>query len=236
MALITDATSTLERLIQLRAATDGAEEAKALDTLRSELTQLAIPFKNLAATNSVLRAEDVSLSAIPDLTSTIESVQKSFERFKQAPKATTLRQGKVWTSLTNRLQALAPKAQTAQINDWQSYFDHYLFGGLSPAKREATLAKTPKNEKSLKLYRELYQSFIKYRLQTPTNAEDFTKLRLLSQQLTAITFQEDVPEAIRNFLDALSGGAGLHLLTAEVLTWLRDNGLLANYVVRARIN
>jgi len=69
MALIADATSTLERLIQLRAAADGAEEAKALDTLRSELTQLANPFKNLAATNSVLHAEAVSLSAIPDLAS-----------------------------------------------------------------------------------------------------------------------------------------------------------------------
>lgn len=237
MTLINDATSTLERLTQLRAAAEGAEETKALDILQVELSQLAWPIKALATKNAVLRSEGISLSAIPDLGSVIESVQKSLERFKQTPKATTLRQGKVWISLTNRLQTLAQKAQTAQINDWQLYFDHHLFGGLPPAKREATLAaKTPQNEKALKLYRELYQSFIKYRQQTPTNAEEFTQLHLLSQQLAEITFQEDVPEAVRKFLDALSGGAGLNLLTPEVLTWLHDNGLLANYVVRARIN
>jgi len=237
MTLIIDATSTLERLIQQKAAVEGAEESKALDILQVELSELAWPIKALATNNAVLRSEGISLSAVPDLGNVIESVEKSLERFKQMPKATTLRQGKVWTSLTNRLQTLAQKAKTAQINDWQLYFDNHFFGGLPPAKREATLAaKTPQNEKALKLYRELYQSFIKYRQQAPTNTEEFKQLRLLSQQLAEIAFQEDVPEAVRKFLDAVSGGAGLNLLTTEVLTWLHDNGLLANYVVRARIN
>ncbi|ONN70919.1 hypothetical protein [Pseudomonas oryzihabitans] len=237
MTLIIDATSTLERLTQQKAAVEGAEESKALDILQVELSQLAWPIKALATKSVVLRSEGISLSAISDLGNVIESVQKSLERFKQMPKATTLRQGKVWTSLTNRLQTLAQKAQTAQIKDWQLYFDQHLFGGLPPAKREATLAaKTPQNEKALKLYRELYQSFIKYRQQTPANTEELKQLRLLSQQLAEITFQEDVPEAVREFLDAVSGGAGLNLLTTEVLTWLHDNELMANYVVRARIN
>ena len=80
-----------------------------------------------------------------------------------------------------------------------------------------------------------YQSFIKYRQRPPTSAEEFNELRQLSQRLADIKFQEDVPDAVRKFLDALSVGAGLELLTGEVVAWLRDNKLLANYVVRARI-
>jgi hypothetical protein len=236
MALITDATSILERLTQLRTAADGAEEAKALDSLRVELAALASPINALAAKVAVLRGEGVILSAIPELDNVKESVKRTLERFQQTPKATTLRQGKVWTTLTNRLRTLAQNAQATHSADWQNYFDHHLFGGLPPAKREMKLANTPQNEQALKRYCELYQSFIKYRLQSPTNAEEFAKLRLLSQQLAEIKFQEDVPEDVRRFLEALSGGAGLHLLTPEVLTWLRDNELLTNYVVRARIN
>ena len=236
MSLINNATSTLERLTKLRTAAVGAEEARDLDRLRRELSDLASPIKAIADKVAVLRGEYVSLSAIPDLANVRESVQKAFERFKQTPRATTLRQGRVWTALTNKLQTVAQKAQTALSADWQHYFDHRLFGGLPPAKRELTLAKTPRNEQALRRYRELYQSFIKYRQQLPTSAEECSNLRQLSQQLAEITFQEDVPEDVRKFLEALSSGAGLQLLTPEVLTWLRDNQLLENYVVRARIN
>ncbi len=236
MSLITDATSTLERLTRLRTAAEGAEEARALEALRKELADLASPIYELATRGAVFRSEGVTLSAIPDLANVRENVQKAFERFQQASKATTLRQGRMWTTLDNKLQTLAQKAQSTQSTDWLHYFDHHLFSGLPPAKRESTLAKTPQNEQALKRYRELYQSFIKYRQQPPTNAEEFNKLRQLSQQLAKITFQEDVPEDVRKFLDALGVGAGLHLLTSEVLNWLRDNGLLGNYVVRARIN
>lgn len=236
MSLITNATSTLERLTKLRTAADGAEEAKALDNLRGELAELATPIHAFAVKSEVLYCEGVNLSAIPDLTNVQESVQKALERFQKIPKATTLRQGKVWTTLTNRLQTLAQKTQASQSTDWLHYFDHHLFGGLPPAQRETKLAKTPENAQSIARYRTLYQSFIRYRQQSPTTVEEFKNLRLLSQQLAEIKFQEDVPEAVGKFLEALSGGAGLHLLTSEVLTWLRDNGLLANYVVRARIN
>lgn len=237
MALITDATSTLERLTQLRTAAEGVEETKALDNLRVDLAALANPINALAAKMAVFRSEGVNLSTIPDLANVKESVQKALARFQQAPKATTLRRGTVWTTLTNRLHTLTNNAQTALSDDWRRYCENNnLFNGLPPAKREATLAKTPQNEQSLARYRILYQSFIKYRQQLPTSVEEFNNLRQLSQQLAEITFQEDVTEDVRKFLEALSSGAGLHLLTPEVLTWLRGNGLLANYVVRARIN
>jgi len=236
MSLITNATSTLERLIKLRTASDGAEEAKALDSLQVQLAELASPIKALAAKGSLLRDEGVTFSPNPDLASTREVVQKAFMLFQQTPRATTLRQGTRWTNLITKLQTLAQKTQATFNADWQNYFDQHFFGGLRPEKRGATLAKTPENERVLKKYGDHYQSFIRYRLQPPTSTEEFNKLRELSQQLAEIIFQEDVPEDVRKFLDAVSSGAGLHLLTSEVLAWLRDNGSLDNYVVRARIN
>lgn len=234
MALLADATKTCERLQKLRTIAEGADEAKAIESLRVELAEFATSVKGLAGSGALFREHGVNLSAVSDLASTQESVQKALERFQNAPKATTLRQGTRWKSLTTKLEALVNKTKVAQSGDWQRHFDQHFFGGLPPAKREATLAKTPENERALKRYRELYQSFIQYRTKPPMSAEDFQKLHLLSQQLTAIKFQEDVPEAVRKFLEALSTGAGLHLLTADVLAWLQENGLLANYVVRAR--
>ena len=236
MALFADATATCERLQELRTIAEGADEAKAIESLRVELAEFATSVNGLACSGARFREHGVNLSAVSDLASTQESVQKALERFLKSPKATTLRQGTRWTSLTTKLKTLVDKTKVAQSGDWQRHFDQHFFGGLPPAKREATLAKTPENERALKCYQELYQSFIQYRTKPPTSAEGFQKLHLLSQQLTAIKFQEDVPEAVRKFLEALSMGAGLHLLTTDVLAWLQENGLLANYVVRARNN
>lgn len=234
MALLAEATKTCERLKSLRTLADGADEAKAIESLRVELAEFATSVNGLACSGALFREHGVNLSAVPNLASTQESVQKALEHFLKVPKATTLRQGTRWTSLTTKLDTLVDKTKVAQSADWQRHFDELFFSGLPPAKREATLAKTPENERAIKRYREFYQSFILYRTKPPTNSEDFQKLHLLSQQLTAIKFQEDVPEGVRKFLDALSTGAGLNLLTTEVLAWLQENGLLANYVVRAR--
>jgi len=234
MASIADATATFARLQKLRAISEGADEARAIESLRVEIAQFSASVRELADTSRLFRDHAVKLSAVTHSASARESVQKALDRFRDAPKATTLRQGTRWKNLTEKLNSLVEKATQAQGDDWRSHFDQHFFGGLPPAKRAATLAKTPENERALKRYRELYLAFIHYRLTPPTTVEDFKNLQLLSQQLTAIKFQEDVPEAVRKFLEALSAGAGLDLLSADVLTWLRDNGLLANYVVRAR--
>lgn len=236
MTLITDATSTLNRLTFLGDAIAGVEEAKAIESLKEELDPLATLINALAIKAVTLRDEGVSISAIPDLVKVKDSVQKTLERFRESPQSSTLRRGKVWPSFTDRLKMIINNAQEIQTTDWRYYFDHHLFSGLPPSKRQEILANTPQNDQALKRYRELYQMFINYRLQPPKNSDEFKKLHQLSQQLTDISFQEDVPDGVRMFLEALSGGAGLHLLTPEVFTWLRDNGLLANYIVRARNN
>jgi len=237
MSLINDATITLERLTKLKVATDGAEEARSLSSLRNELAELASPINTLVEKASVLRGERVTLTPIPELANIRGSIQKNLECFQETPKASTLRQGTRWTTLTNKLKTFALLAHETLTNDWYQYFDQNFFGGLSPAKREENLAKTMQNESALKLYRQIYQEFIKYRRYQPTNTEEFNKIRLLSQQLANIAFEENVPDGVRKFFDALNeGGAELHLLTPDVLAWLCDKGSLANYIVRARNN
>jgi len=237
MSLINDATITLERLTNLKVASDGAEEARSLERLRNELAELASPFNTLVEKASVLRVERVTLSPIPELASIRERIQKTFECFQEIPKATTLRQGTRWTTLTNKLETVAKLAQQTLTNDWCQYFDQNFFGGLSPDQREENLPKTKQNETALKSYRQIYQEFITYKRCQPTNTEEFNKLRLLSQQLADIAFEEDVPDGVRKFFDALSeGGAELHFLTHEVWAWLSEKGALGNYVVRARNN
>lgn len=234
MALVAEATSTLARLTKLRAVAEGADEAKALELLRSELAEMADSVHAFAVSRTLFGAQAVSLSALADLTATQEALRKVFDRFQEAPESKTLRQGTRWTGLAKRLETFTEKAREAQNADWLRYFDEHFFGGLPPSKREATLAKTPQNELALKRYRELYQLFIRFRLKPPATTEEFQLLRNLSQQLGEIEFKEDVPDEVRKFLEALSAGAGLHLLTAEVLGWLKDNDLLGNYVVRAQ--
>lgn len=236
MTLIIDAKSTFQQLIILRDAKEGVEEAEAIESLRVELDDLANQINALAQRVTTLRNEGINLSAIQDLDKAKESVSKIIERFLETPKATTLRRGTIWTSFTKRLQVLINNTQTTLRTDWIYYFDHHLFSGLPPEKQAARLKKTPQNVQALRHYQEQHELFIKYRLQSPTNAKEFDELHHLSQQLTEIVFQEDVPEEVGKFLEALPGGAGLNLVTLEVLTWLCDNGSLANYVVRARNN
>lgn len=236
MGILEEAKSTLGLFERVKAIAEGANEAKAIDLLRSKLVELSAPIHLLASNALTLRQEGVGLSPISELGVAIDAVKKARERFVESPKATTLRQGTRWTSLMNRLEALAEKGRTTQASDWRNYFDGKYFQGLPPVQRGATLAATPENTKAIDRYRTLYQAFIKYRSQPPQSSDEFNTLRLLSKQLAEIAFQDDVPEDVRRFLDATSLGAGLDLLTPEVIDWLRENNLLANYIVRARAN
>jgi hypothetical protein len=236
MSLLEMAQEALARLEKIETARDGIEESKALENLRNELNRLSLPFKQFSVNVKVLRTEGVGLSLPSETPIVIETVNNVATRFFESPKSTTLRQGRRWTGLINKLEGLATQVQDTQTKDWQTFFENNLFGGVSPEQRLATLALTPENKKALGHYTELFQKFIKYRAQIPKDADEFKDLRALSKQLEQIKFQENVPIDVRKFFEATSKGASLDLLTNEVINWLRNNNLLCNYVVRAKIN
>ncbi|QKE37689.1 hypothetical protein [Ferrovum myxofaciens] len=238
MAITDKAKATLVRLNKISEARDGVDEAQALDSLRGRLLQFVAPIKILSSNAKLLANQGVALSGVTEIGSTLETVKKVSMRFVEIPKSTTLKQGTRWTGLISKLEVLVKKVGEAQTNDWKVFFGSKYFGGISPTQREAKLAQTPQNKKALESYKKLYQNFIAYRLNIPKDAEDFKSLEVMSEQLAQIKFQEDddVPEDVRKFFEATNTGAGLELLTIEVIEWLRNNNLLSSYIVRAKLN
>jgi hypothetical protein len=236
MGILEDAKSTLVHLAKVNAAATGAAEANAIESLRSALMEMLGPISLLSVNASILKQEGVELSPIPKLKDVIAAAKSVQDRFVENPKATTLRQGTRWKSLSDKLDTLALSGRSTQAQDWSRFFEANYFGGLPPAQRFAKLAATPENANAIKRYQAAYQAFSKYRSQPPVGPTDFNTLRALSKQLTEIIFQEDVPDDVKKFLDATSSGAALDLLTTDVLKWLRENKLLGNYVVRASVH
>lgn len=236
MPLVNNAQTTLARLNKVKASRDGVDEAKALEELHNELLQKSAPIILLSQNAKVLNAEGVKITKVTEIASAIETIKSVSSRFQESPKSTTLRQGKRWTGLSSKLEAVTNKVNEAQTKDWEVYFENNYFGGPHPNQRSATLAPTPANEKALKIYKELFLQFAKYRSKIPQDSEDFANLRSLSEQLSQVTFQEDVPASVKKFFEATSSssGASLDLLTIEVIEWLRNNNLLTNYNVRAK--
>jgi hypothetical protein len=236
MAITDKAQTALVRLNKIREARDGVNEAKTLEELRGKLLQLAVPINLLASNAKLIASQGVKLSPVTEIKSVIETVRNVSARFVEESKSATLRQGTRWTGLSNKLETLTAKVREVQANDWKNFFGSNFFGGLPPAQRAAKLAPTPENKKALERYKEQYQSFIKYQLKIPKDAEEFKSLREMSEQLAQIKFQEDVPDDVRKFFEATNTGASLELLTIEVIEWLRCNNLLSSYVVRAKLN
>lgn len=238
MAITDKAQAALVRLNKIREARDGVDEAQALEGLRGQLLQLAVPINLLASNAKLFASQGVNLSPVTEIDSVIETVRKVSARFVEESKSTTLRQGTRWTGLSNKLGVLATKVKEVQANDWKIFFEGNFFGGLPPAQREAKLILAiPGNKEAIERYKVLYQSFIKYRSNIPKDAEEFKALRIISEQLAEIKFEDkNIPDDVRKFFEATNTGASLELLTSEVIEWLRSNNFLNRYVVRAKLN
>lgn len=236
MSIVDNAQTTLARLNKVKASRDGVDEAKALEELLNELLQKSAPIIQLNQNAKVLTDEGVKITKVSEIASAIETIKNVSSKFQESSKSTTLRQGKRWTGLSSKLEAVTNKVAEAQTKDWEVYFENNYFGGPNPTQRSARLAPTPANDIAIKNYKELFLQFAKYRSKIPQDSEDFANLRYLSEQLSQVTFQEDVPSSVKKFFEATSSstGASLDLLTIEVIEWLRNNNLLTNYNVRAK--
>lgn len=236
MPLLELAQTTLSRLNRVKVSREGVDEAKALDERCSELLQKTAPITRLAQNANLLKNEGVRISTVPEVSSVIETVNNVSARFQELAKSTTLTQGRRWIGLTNKIDALTQKITDVQNKDWEGYFENNFFGGPHPSQRSTRLAPTPYNERAMEIYKELFYQFSKYRSKIPQDADDFTTLRNLSNKLSKISFQEDVPVAVKRFFEETSSstGASLELLTMDVIEWLRSNNLLNNYNIRAK--
>jgi hypothetical protein len=232
--LLTNAKAAQERLQSAEATRANLEEARALIGLQKELAAKAAKLHYIVARYQLLREHGVALSPSPDTKTMRKTISNLRARFDEKPSSSTLTQGKHWTGLQAALEGAITTLETQLRQDWKNYFDTRLFAGLPPEQRKIGLVQTPDNILALNQYALLYETFSRHRNAVAETAEELAEVHRCSEALTKITFVEDVPKAVEIFINAVPSGAGLDLLTAEVIEWLQAQGLHGSFVVRAR--
>lgn len=228
-----------ERLLRIETAMSSVEEAVALSKKKNDLQVLVEKVTDLSERRRLLKNGGVLLSQTPDVDKARKSCEMILTRFTESPKAATLVDKQRWTKLTESIKELNTVEETLQKQDWKGFFSTKLFAGVSPEQRERTILMTlPENIKALRLYQNHYKRLAVYRTTVPSTDKELTDALESSRQLSEIRFVEnnDVPSVVREFFNATSsgGGANLELLTTEVVNWLRSNGMIDHFAVRAR--
>ena len=229
-----------ERLLRAETASTNVEEAEALSQKKTELRSLVDKVKVLAERRGWLNAGGVTLSDPPDDRDKVrQTCRMLFTRFQESPNSSTLVDKQRWKNLTDAVTRFQTIEETQQKQNWKSYFEAKLFGGVSPEQREQTiLISLTENQEALALYKNLYKRLASFRTAIPTTVEELKSVQNISEELSKIVFIEnkDVPLAVRDFFKATSSGSGanLDLLTIEVIAWLRSNEMLNNFAVKAR--
>jgi hypothetical protein len=235
-----EARKVRDRLLRAEAATTNVEEAEALSKKKTELRALVDKIAILAERRGWLKVGGVSLSDPPDdLDKVRQTCRMLFTRFAESPNSSTLVDKQRWKNLTDAVARLQAVEETQQKQNWKSYFEIKLFGGVSPEQREQTiLMSLPENQEALALYKNFYKRLAAFRVTLPSSVEELKEVQNCSEELSQIGFIEnkDVPSAVREFFKATSSGTGanLELLTTEVVAWLRSNDMLNNFAVKAR--
>jgi hypothetical protein len=237
MPLLEQARDLTERLKRAEAARTNIEEAHALETIRTELSQRLERIQTSGQRIALLRSNGVPVSASPTVDAARAKVKDVSEKYTVAPTSKTLRQGRRWTSLIETLDSASESIAQRIVDEWKQYFASALFGGAPPDQIRQRLAMTPQNESALARYTDLYRRFIAFRTRSPAAQSEVDEIRSISDQLEAISFTENVPDAVRTFFaaTATAEGATLNQLLPEVWEWLRENRLLDTYVVKARL-
>jgi hypothetical protein len=234
MPLLKDVESVRSRLEQIKQKESGAEEIEELGRLSQQLEEFSQQLERLASDTRLLRDEGVSLDPVLSLPDEVTCVEDVKEKFLNKRSSQTLKQGRRWSGLINRLTSVVSKINGSRKNDWNKYFENNCFGGPNPDQRGQTLGATPQNQRALTMYGVYFRKLSKYKDSHPNSSEEFMEMRDSSNKLSEIEFQEDIPDSVRKFLEATKRGASLEFLTPEVIEWLRSNDSLDSYIVRAR--
>lgn len=232
--LLENAKAAHERLQSAEAARVNLDEAQALLGLHKELSVKATKLHALVARAVLLREHGVVLSARPDTKTMRKAIATLRKRFDEKTNSSTLTQGQHWKGLQTALDGTIATLEVEQRQDWRNYFATRLFAGLPPEQRKIGLVQTPDNKLALGQYERLYEKFARFRNTVAGTVEELNEVHRCSEALKSITFVEDVPKEVELFINAVPTGAGLDLLTAEVIEWLLAQGLLGSFVVRAR--
>jgi hypothetical protein len=239
MPLLIDARKASERLQLAQSARDNIDEAGQLSERKREVQNLEKRLAGIADRHALLTREGIITPGnIDGLTNTRQAVTAIAAAFSRERRAATLTQGQYWNNLTDRLNQAVNNAQVRHTEAWQAYW-RTLFGGLPPSQLQQTIVPgLPENQTAMTRYKALHEEFDRWRSRVPGTDAELNRVRAVAQEVGEIRFimNNDVPEPVKRFFAATVTGTGasLELLTPEVIDWLRENRMLADYVVRTR--
>lgn len=157
------------------------------------------------------------------------------KRFAEGEGVEALAEGSLWTRLINATDAAIKTMEETLQSGWRQFVDGH--GVIeTPATLRGRLPQSPGNKQAMTGYDAQHATYARLANQkVPRSADDpqtlATAIGVLRQ--TFAGFQFDVPPDVEVFYKAVdAGGAGLNLLTREVLDWLQVNGQTDRYVVR----
>jgi hypothetical protein len=139
--------------------------------------------------------------------------------------------------LLDELDGAATNLSKAVLADWRRSREAF-FAGDTPTTLRGRLARTAENDRALEQYQILHQDLEAAFKAAPADPTAINDVKRLAQRLeeTARSFNFDVPEAVKVFLEAVQSvaGAPLDLLTPEVVDWLKQNHSYDAYRISAK--
>lgn len=158
------------------------------------------------------------------------------ERLSEAEGIEALSRNELWV----RLLQQADKANTVSADAIRANWRALIRDLGEPEAASALLARepeTPGNKQALVRYHEIYTQYAALKgAAVPPDARSADSLRQHVEQLRKIVSTlTPTPQSVKSFFKAMeSDGAGLELLTEEVLNWLKQYDDATRFVIRTR--
>ena len=222
------------RLSRLHDLSAKVQEASDLERLRQDLTRRVEKFQPHMQKQVLLQANAVAAASPATVVRMARRAAGLLEKFQAEPTAATLKKGKIWQTLLDELDEAGSELSENVLTAWRRARRDY-FAGDTPATLRGRLARTAENVRALDQYRVLHQALDTAFLAAPADQATIDQVKRLAKQLEAQTFNFDVPEAVKKFLEAVQSvaGAPLDLLTPEVIDWLKANQSFGAYHIIA---
>ena len=229
-----------EGLGYLETVSDNGEEVRELHeqkrTLRSLIDPLDLSRENIRRLRSGNVQIELPESLIGEVVKLASAVSKKMEK---KPGSQTLKSGKEWSALLEKLRVLTKALETTAKSSWKAYVAQQITTDPPPTVKSRT-ADTTENRKYIREYEIIYSRLQQASQSLPGDANAFSEVERLSHSLcdafAKIDF--DVPEAVRLFLEGANSiaGASLSLLTEDVMAWLKNRQEDHLYSIKTRIN
>ncbi|MGF6923885.1 hypothetical protein [Paraburkholderia sp. 40] len=240
MTLLEQTRALKEGLEYLETVRDNGEEVRELHEQKRDLRALTEPLN--FGRESVCRLRtgsvpvDIPESLVGEVAKLAGSVRKKMER---KPGSQTLKSGKEWSTLLEKLRTLNKALETSAKSGWKAYVVQKITSD-PPGTVKSRTADTRENRQRIRDYEVIYARLQHCSQSLPDDLSAIGEVESLSQSLTAAygKIDFDVPEAVRLFLHGANSTAGapLSLLTEEVMNWLKTRQEDGLYSIRTRVN